>query len=208
MLIGFGIRCDALLKAIHADTARVPTFVGIKFSSPVRGVFKNGHDHDLRLPVLFLVGSLRPCKLHPVCGRSLRHPLRLRRAVPWRPCHGMQGACGVVPRESCNEIVPRLGTSQTTISPLAHVTCQGAVGSTYNYAGRAGNAMIAAWERGDVASARVEQAKIQVRFSPVSVTTTSAYSRSYSASHVRRLSTSCLPQTGTVARPLTSARQF
>lgn len=67
-----------------------------------------------------------------------------------------------------------LGTSPSTILSLAHATCQGAVGSTYNYAGRAGNAMIAAWERGDVATARVEQAKIQVRFSTVSVKTTTS----------------------------------
>lgn len=54
-LTGFGIRCDALLKAIHADTARVPTFVGIKFSSPVRGVSKHRHEHGLRLLVLVLL---------------------------------------------------------------------------------------------------------------------------------------------------------
>lgn len=30
---GFAIRCDSLLKAIHSNPARVPTFTGIKFSS-------------------------------------------------------------------------------------------------------------------------------------------------------------------------------
>ena len=42
-------------------------------------------------------------------------------------------------------------------------TLQGAVGSTYNYLGRAGNGIIEAWGRGDHAAALAEQAKIQVR---------------------------------------------
>lgn len=51
--------------------------------------------------------------------------------------------------------------SERHVLPILTPPPQGAVGSTYNYLGRAGNAIIAAWEARDHATALAEQAKIQ-----------------------------------------------
>lgn len=52
------------------------------------------------------------------------------------------------------------GKDEQLIGALA-MGGRGAVGSTYNYVGRVGNKLIAAWNKGDTAGALAEQRKIQ-----------------------------------------------
>jgi N-acetylneuraminate lyase len=103
---GVNIRCDKLLAKLEAAVARVPTFVGIKYSDADLWVYANcvaygGGKYD----ILY-------------------------------------------------------GKDEQLLGALA-MGGRGAVGSTYNYAGRAGNAAMAAFQRGDLAAAMAEQRKIQ-----------------------------------------------